>query len=102
MTLMGQVPVAVADTQGTITSAGLWGMMYVLEGSRLGGAILAQRVEAGPDARCRAATTYLRHGQGQRLWPSFVAAFDAAEAVNDDFDEVVAGALQTFKMFGAA
>jgi heme oxygenase len=102
MTVMGQVPAAVTDTQGAMTPAGLWGMMYVLEGSRLGGAILAQRVEAGPDATCRAATSYLRHGDGQRLWPTFVAAFDAAPAVNDDFDAVVAGARRTFSMFAAA
>ena len=102
MSLLGQVPVTVVDTQGAISPAELWGMMYVLEGSRLGGAILAQRVEAGPDATCRLATAYLRHGTGLRLWPSFVAAFDAADAVNGDFEGVVAGARRTFAMFADA
>lgn len=49
-----------------------WGMLYVIEGSRLGGAMLARRVAAGlPKAYLAAA-----HPRGG--WRSLLAALDAA------------------------
>jgi len=78
-----------------------WGMLYVLEGSRLGGAVLAGRVRANSDPRCRDATTYLRHGYGARLWPKFLLAFDSAAATTLEFDRVVAGAREAFALFAA-
>jgi len=79
-----------------------WGMLYVLEGSRLGGAVLAKRVAANPDANCRAATRYLRHGHGDRLWPTFLLAFDATAATSAQFQRVIDGALETFSLFTRA
>ncbi len=90
---------------GDVAAAGpaaSFGMMYVLEGSRLGGAVLARRVDANEDPACRGATRYLRHGVGQGLWPSFVSALDAAECVADDLAACIAGAAQTFALFEAA
>lgn len=76
-----------------------WGMLYVLEGSRLGGAVLAGRVAKNSDPRCRAATAYLRHGHGARLWPIFLLAFAAEPVTNLQFERVIAGALETFSLF---
>jgi len=76
--------------------------MYVLEGSRLGGAVLARRVADNPDAACRKATRYLRHGERQGLWASFLAMFDASPHVRDNEAAVIAGALAAFAMFAGA
>jgi heme oxygenase len=79
-----------------------FGMLYVLEGSRLGAKILARQAQASADPRIRAATRYLRHGEGQRLWPSFVARLEASAATARAPHEAVAGALAAFALFGAA
>lgn len=76
-----------------------WGMLYVLEGSRLGGAVLAGRVAANPDEHCRAAVRYLRHGHGGRLWPTFLAAFENDTVTTLQLERVIAGALETFSLF---
>lgn len=82
--------------------AAVFGMVYVLEGSRLGGSVLARRVLAGADPRCRDATRYLRHGEGLRLWPSFLAALEASAEVRDDPEAAVASAVATFGLFERA
>jgi heme oxygenase len=76
------------------------GIVYVLEGSRLGGKLLLRRALAHQDGRVRAATQYLSHGAGQDLWSSFVARLDSSPAVARASDEAVAGARDTFAMFG--
>ena len=89
--------IALSDLAATpLAAPETWGMLYVLEGSRLGGAVLAGRVRANPDERCRAATGYLRHGRGAKLWPKFLVAFDSKAVTNMDFERVVASALETF------
>lgn len=79
--------------------AAAFGMLYVLEGSRMGGAVLLRRVLAGASVRCCEATRYLRHGEGLRLWPSFLAALEASSEVREDPEAVVASAIETFGLF---
>ncbi len=98
----GHRPQSIARLE-PLSPPGVLGMMYVLEGSRLGGAILAKRVrDNNPDPLCRAATRYLLHGEGLRLWPSFVRVLDSAPGLQDDPDAVIAAALATFDLFEAA
>ncbi len=85
-----------------LSPAELFGIAYVLEGSRMGGAVLARQVEANMDPDCRVATRYLRHGAGQGLWPSFLAALEASDPVRADPDAVVAAASATFAAFAEA
>jgi len=99
---VGGMPAPGIARLAPLSPAGVWGMLYVLEGSRLGGAVLARRVQDNPDPLCRAATRYLRHGEGLRLWPGFVAALEAAPVVQDDPDTVIASALAAFDLFEAA
>lgn len=87
------------DAPVALAAPEAWGMLYVLEGSRLGGAVLAGRVRANPDAHCRDAIRYLRHGQGARLWPVFLLALDCEPVTNVEFERIVAGALETFSLF---
>ncbi len=57
--------------------AELIGGLYVLEGSRLGGAMLARRVAVSSDPVVQAATRYLSHGRGRRFWSSFLDVLKA-------------------------
>ncbi len=82
------------------TGAEAAGLLYVLEGSRLGGQLLLRQALASADPRVRDNTRFLRHGEGQRLWPSFAAWLGARPAA--DTDGAVAGALRAFALFEAA
>ncbi|UXY15381.1 biliverdin-producing heme oxygenase [Chitiniphilus purpureus] len=55
-------------------AAACWGTLYTLEGSRLGGALLARRVAGMPELT--AASAYLTHGAGQPLWPTFLGQLE--------------------------
>jgi heme oxygenase len=73
-----------------------FGMLYVLEGSRLGAKILLPNL-AGHFPALR----YLRHGEGQPLWPSFLKRLESSGAVRRSPDGAVAGAHAAFAWFGA-
>ena len=75
-------------------------MAYVLEGSRLGGALLARRAAASGDERVLANRRFLTHGR-PRLWPDFVVRLDALidEA---NLAEAVAGANVAFALYADA
>jgi heme oxygenase len=93
-------PMARVDVPAVGGEARQFGMLYVLEGSRLGAKILARDAQASADPRMCAATRYLRHGEGQRLWPSFVERLEASDATTRAPHEAVAGALAAFALFG--
>jgi heme oxygenase len=76
------------------------GLLYVLEGSRLGGQLLLRRALASSDPVVRDNTRFLRHGEGLRLWPSFTAWL--ASCPPTQADGAVAGALRAFSLFEAA
>ncbi len=78
------------------------GVLYVLEGSRLGAQVLRQRVLAGPDAECWAATAYLSHGVGQALWPSFLTKLEASPYAKGDTGPMIEGAHDAFAAFERA
>ena len=101
MTLRGHQPDATGCTV-PIVPAAAFGMLYVLEGSRIGGAVLASRLPANSDAIRQGATKYLRHGEGLHLWSSFVAALNASPVVCAQMDAVLASALHTFTLFEVA
>ena len=48
--------------------------------SRLGAKLLVPDLLAGGSTRVRAATRYLRHGEGRRLWQSFLAHLESSQA----------------------
>jgi heme oxygenase len=74
-------------------------MLYVLEGSRLGGKLLLRRALADPDPRIRAATRYLAHGDGSGLWQAFLERLEASAAVARSHDAAIAGAREAFALF---
>ncbi len=85
------------------TPAFRWGLLYALEGSRLGGAMLggamlARRV--GADLP----TAYLSAVHGKGEWIAFQHALDAAAAEGGEgwLDDAVQGAQTAFALFAAA
>jgi heme oxygenase len=92
------IPHPVAPPRG---EASLYGMLYVLEGSRLGGKLLLRRALANPDPRVRSATRYLAQGAGRDLWKPFLERLEASAAVASSPDAAVAGARDAFTLFAS-
>lgn len=75
------------------------GICYVLEGSRLGGKILARRVAAAP-APLPAA--FLRQGEDQPLWQTFLGWLEGLPWTPEGLARATAAARTTFDGFLAA
>jgi heme oxygenase (biliverdin-IX-beta and delta-forming) len=78
----------------------LFGILYVLEGSRLGARMMLPRVQASRDERVRAATRFLGATE-PALWREFLHRLEAAD-FDDNDDALVRGALGTFALFARA
>lgn len=85
----------------------MFGILYVLEGSRLDARVLLEQVLASGDERVRNASAYLRHGQSEpgqcdenqpSLWRSFLQQLETNDAA-DDQTQTVSGAVYAFTMF---
>jgi len=76
--------------------AAAWGMLYVIEGSRLGGMLLERQVGAGLPRAYLAA----RHRSGE--WRGFLGALDDAVTGADRIDAAVAAARTVFRLYGHA
>lgn len=91
--------VPVAKPEATPSRAFGAGLLYVLEGSRLGARVLARRVrEAEPDLP----VAYLTHGDDAHPWRSFLTWLEAQPKVGLRTDEAIAGARYGFRCFSAA
>ncbi|WP_343527949.1 biliverdin-producing heme oxygenase [Sphingomonas sp.] len=73
-----------------------WGALYVIEGSRLGGVMLARQVEEGLPRR------YLESGFGPGEWRQFRQALDAAAVDQAWIARAVTAAEQVFALYGHA
>jgi heme oxygenase len=76
-----------------------FGILYVLEGSRLGAGVLARAARASGDRRIVGAMRFLCHGNGQGFWTSFLQHLEASRSVFHAPHEAVAGALSAFALF---
>lgn len=94
-------PATGATLQLPTDSSLLWGLAYVLEGSRLGSRVLAARVEQAGWPGHQNALNYLRHGQEAALWPRFLARLEE-QAATLDREALIEGAEQGFAIFHAA
>lgn len=83
-----------------LTPSGVLGTMYVLEGSRLGAKFLLKTVADSADPRVVAATAYLSHGTGKRLWQSFLSRLQSEESCDED--EAIEAAQAAFAAFELA
>lgn len=73
-----------------------WGVLYVLEGSRLGAQVVLERILGSHDVRVRNATSFLSAGT-THLWPSFLRALEVAEAL--DVHAMTRAACAAFESF---
>lgn len=78
-----------------------FGMLYVLEGSRLGAKVLARIVSESADPRVRAASRFLHHGEGVRFWQTFLERLENSTAVAAAPEEALAGAHAAFALFAS-
>jgi heme oxygenase len=83
--------------------SGLFGALYVLEGSRLGARALLKQLEAAGD-RVRSNLRYLEHGNdkqggGADLWRTFAARLEGAVTDAPGLEAAVAGAHTVFGVF---
>jgi heme oxygenase (biliverdin-IX-beta and delta-forming) len=93
------VSIPVSKPQPTPTHGFGAGLLYVLEGSRLGARVLAKRVRgAGADLP----VAYLTHGGDAHPWRSFLTWLEAQPKVGLRTDEAMAGARYGFQCFSAA
>jgi heme oxygenase len=92
--------VAPAPLPSTLSGAEAPGLLYVLEGSRLGGQVLLRQVLVSPDPLVRGNARFLRHGEGLRLWPSFATWLGTRPAA--DHADAIRGAQRAFSLFEAA
>ena len=97
-----EIPIP-APVQVVVTSdeARLFGRLYVLEGSRLGGKLLVRRALGNADPQVRAATNYLGHGAGADLWRGFLQRLEDSQAVAAAPTRTMLGAREAFGLFRA-
>lgn len=78
------------------------GALYVLEGSRLGGRVLARMAGESNDAGVRGATCYFSHGANAGHWRSYLAVLETSPAVRATPARTTRAALDAFSAFEAA
>lgn len=96
---LGQpMPAPLALDDGGVDEAAAWGILYVVEGSRLGGALLARDVP--PDRP----VAYLSAAHAPGQWRAIRAAVDAAAAGRSTpwHDRMLTAAQHTFALYAAA
>lgn len=88
----------VFEAPGTpFTRDEVFGTLYVLEGARLGGDVMARLVAGSMSAAVRSNARYLTHGRASGLWTGFLARLEAAPDLA--MASVVAAAEAAFTAF---
>jgi heme oxygenase (biliverdin-IX-beta and delta-forming) len=95
--LGGDLPISLALVRASGLGE-LAGLLYVIEGSRLGGGVLAKRVGEGLP------TSYLSAVHQQGEWRGLLAAIDEQAAAEPSvwLDDALAGARRAFDLFAEA
>lgn len=93
---LGLAPPPTANFTPLADDAECWGAAYVVEGSRLGGTLLARRVAPGLPR------SYLAAAQAKGAWAAFVAAMDAALGSVERTERAIGAARRTFDLFAVA
>lgn len=82
--------------------AGLLGILYVLEGSRLGARVIQNRIASSRDPLVLGAQRFLSHGAEERFWPDFVALLEREIVTPADEVAAIAAARDGFDHFAQA
>ncbi|MXP48153.1 heme oxygenase [Altererythrobacter luteolus] len=96
LTLSGEIHVSPCSADRQYDDAAAWGVQYVLEGSRLGGQILCQRIPTGSPRSYLASTP-----ETGRNWRAFCDALDeqAQQHPTAWLDRALTGAKSAFRTF---
>ncbi|WP_289296599.1 biliverdin-producing heme oxygenase [uncultured Reyranella sp.] len=97
--ILGVAVPPVLDVSVTTDEARLFGRLYVLEGSRLGGKLLVRRAAESDDPQVRAATHYLGHGAESDFWRGFLQRLESSAAVKGSPQRTLLGAREAFGLF---
>lgn len=79
-----------------------FGVLYVLEGSRLGGRVLARQAAESENADVRAATRFFRHAEMAGHWRSFLVKLENSTEVRAHQRRAIGAALHAFAAFEVA
>ena len=94
------VVAAIEPVRANLPTPGhMFGALYVLEGSRLGGRLLQRQLADSPDALVRSATKYLNHPGAPAGWAGLVAALDAISPTEPQRADLLSGAEQAFSLY---
>jgi heme oxygenase (biliverdin-IX-beta and delta-forming) len=96
------LPMPVLNRGGNDCSPEMLGIMYVLEGSRMGARVILARIAEAPDSEILGATAFLRHGFGRRFWPTFLDRLEHNLPARANPARAIAGAQLAFGMFECA
>lgn len=78
--------------------AAVAGVLYVLEGSRLGGGLLQRQVETAPG---RMPQSFLAHGSGLPLWRGFLSWLEAQSLPGEEHPKAISAARRVFGLYQA-
>ena len=95
------MPLSNGRYNGPYADAAAWGVAYVLEGSRLGGRVLARRAAAGGHPLVAGNMRFLRASPAI-AWADFLQRMEAALASTRDTDGAIEGARTAFSLFELA
>ena len=98
MEALGEQPEPLDLDIDTVNQAFALGILYTLEGSRLGGRYLLQTVQ---HSHAHLPVEFLQHGD-TRLWGRFCAQLEASPEAHAHLDDVIAGARTAFSIFERA
>ena len=90
-------PDALQLNRGAPSPGEMFGMLYVLEGSRMDARVLLDRAQSAVDPRIREASAFLG-ASDPALWRSFVDRLESSEQAADQ-QLTTAGAIYTFALF---
>lgn len=96
------LPVPLLGRAKDLRAAEMLGLVYVLEGLRMGARVILSRLAEEPDTAIIGATAYLRHGFGRRLWPTFLTILETSGEARANSARVIVGAQLGFDMFERA
>ena len=82
--------------EGRLNASQMWGALYVLEGSRLGARFILAKLGR------TTATRFLEHGEGARLWPTFLEILEAHPCVRRNPALALGAANAVFELFETA
>ena len=100
LTMLDLVPPAALPSKLRIENRdAALGLLYVLEGSRLGAKILLRRARASRDPLVRTATAYLAHGEDRPFWQTYLKTLERIEERGLDTTRLVQGARAAFALF---